>query len=102
MHRTSRPLGRPLQPETGLAMSEKRFIDEIRALFPVVGIEKEARLLAKIEMRELTWRRYVAAESEYQQELHHPVTSRYGAERRGRATAAARERRDRYAKELGL
>ncbi len=78
------------------------FVDEIRAMLPIASIEAEARLLAKVELRELQWRRYMAAEASYQSQLHHPVTSRYGAERRERATSAARAARDRYAKELGL
>lgn len=79
-----------------------QFVDEVRAMLPIVGLEAEARLIAKVEIRERIWRRYVSAEASYQSALHQRVTGRYGAERRDREVEAARAARDRYARELGL
>lgn len=44
----------------------------------------------------------IRAERDYQEAVHRRVGSRYGAERRDRELEAARARRDRTAKEVGL
>lgn len=44
----------------------------------------------------------IRAERDYQDAVHRRVGSRYGAERRDRELDAARARRDRTAKEVGL
>ena len=57
--------------------------------------QREAKLLERC-------RAAISAERDYQDAVHRRVGSRYGAERRDREIEAARARRDRTAKEVGL